>query len=42
MMERKMETTIIDWDYILIMEHKVETTIVNWGYIRIHFRTPKP
>ena len=36
-MEKKMETTIVNWGYILgfiqgIMERKMETTIVNWGY----------
>ena len=32
-MEKKMETTIVDWVYIGIMEKKMETTIVYWGYI---------
>ena len=33
-MEKKMETTIVDWA-LGIMEKKMETTIVYWAYIGI-------
>ena len=36
-MEKKMETTVVYWDYIGgymgMMENKMETTIVYWDYI---------
>ena len=34
-MEKKMETTIVYWDYIGITEQKMETTIVYWDYVGI-------
>ena len=34
-MEKKMETTIVDGGYIGIMEKKMDTTVVGWGYIGI-------
>ena len=32
-MEKNMETTIVQLDYIGIMEKKMETTVVYWVYI---------
>ena len=30
-MEKKMKTTVVDWDHMGVMEKKMETTIVDWG-----------
>ena len=38
-MEKKMETTIVYFNYIGIMEKKTETTIVYWTYIGIVEKT---
>ena len=34
-MEKKMETTIVYWNYIGITEKKMETTIVTWNHMGI-------
>ena len=32
-LENRMETTVVYWDYIGAKENEMETTIVSWGYM---------
>ena len=34
-LENRMETTVVYWDYIGAKENEMETTIVYWGYVGI-------